>query len=90
MENSKECKIIGYGKYNDKETSEEMYRICIAVNSQRENYYGKAVVYAFLPYDEILSNNLKNAINDSSCKVYYKTTDNIETGRTKVSELIFN
>ena len=85
----KECKVLGFGKYPDKESGEMMIRVLISINSDHENYYGEMIPPAvFLKYDEELEKNLKFAIdNRDNAKVYYTTTDNIITGKTKVNAI---
>lgn len=86
----KECIIIGYGKYSEKDTGEIMLRILIGINSQSESYYGIQVAPpVYLPFNEVLEDNLKNAIDDREIKTYYTTTDNIISGKTKVNNIIF-
>lgn len=88
--NGKKCRILGYQRCTVKETKEDMYRICMCVDSERENYIGEEALYIFLPIDTILEKNLNNYLNGSLKNAYYKSTDNIITGKTKVSELIFD
>ena len=89
MENKKECKVLGYGKYPDKETGEMMLRVLIGIKSDNEKYYGTMIAPAiFLKYDEQLEESLKYAIdNRDLVKAYYTTTDNIITGKTKVDAI---
>lgn len=89
MDNKKECIILGFGKYPDKETGEMMLRILIGIDSKNDNYYGIMVAPAvFLKYEEDLENDLRLAIdNKDDTKSYYTTTDNIITGKTKVNAL---
>lgn len=85
----KECKILGYGTYTDKETHEEKLRVVLGVESLKDNYYGIQPAVAFLEKDDILIMELSNYIkNPSSYQAYYETTDNIVTGKTKVSKII--
>lgn len=91
MENiKKKCKILGFGKFTDKETGELMIRILISVPSNREKYVGRMVPPAlFFNYEDELKENLIYAIkNDLECE--YTTTDDIVTGKTKVNQIIFN
>lgn len=85
----KECKIIGYGKFKDKDTQEEMLRIVIGIDSTNENYKGTMITTAFLPYDKDLEDDLDYAIKNNK-KASYETTDNIITGKTKVSKITVN
>lgn len=86
----KECFIIGFGSYAEKETGEMMLRILLGIKSNSENYIGMMVAPpVYLKYSEDLEENLKEAINDSNIKTYYTTTDNIITGKTKVDNIIF-
>ncbi|HIT12250.1 MAG TPA: hypothetical protein IAB58_05610 [Candidatus Pelethosoma merdigallinarum] len=89
MENKKECKVFGYGKYPDKETGEMMLRVLIGIKSENEKYYGMMIAPAiFLKYDEQLEESLKYAIdNKNLTRTYYTTTDNIITGKTKVDAI---
>lgn len=90
METKRECKILGYGSCNLKDTGEVKLRIIIGVKSNSEKYNGIMIPPAiFLDYNENLEENLYNAINDESIKCYYETSDNIITGKTKVTNLIF-
>lgn len=89
MENLKECKILGYGTFSEKETGEMMLRILIGVNSTSEKYVGLMVAPpVFLKYNEELEKDLKDYIEGNYEKAYYKTTDNIITGKTKVVSII--
>lgn len=86
----KECIILGYGTYAEKETGEMMLRILIGIKSNSENYKGIMVAPpVYLKYDDILIDKLSEAIEDKSIKTYYTTTDNIITGKTKVNDIIF-
>ena len=82
----KECKIIGYGKFKEKETQEDMFRIVIGIDSTSENYKGTMITTAFLPYDQDLEDELDYAIKNNK-KANYETTDNIITGKTKISKI---
>ena len=84
----KQCTIIGFGKYKNKETHEEMLRIIIGVESISENYTGTMVVAVHMEYNKKLEEDLKNAIETGEI-VEYTTTDNIVSGKTKVNKLIF-
>lgn len=84
----KQCTIIGFGKYEDKESKDEMLRIIIGVSSTSEKYTGTMVVPVHLVYEKNLEENLKNAIETGEI-VEYTTTDNIVTGKTRVNKLIF-
>lgn len=85
----KECEIFGFGKFNDKETNEEMLRILIGVESNNEKYTGIMATTIFLPYDKNLEDDLEYARKNKK-KASYETTDNIITGKTKVSKIIVN
>ena len=85
----KKCKIIGYGKFEDKDSKKEMLRIVIGIPSNSENYTGTMVTIAFLEYSDKLCNNLDKAINEN-LEMYYQTSDNIITGKTKITELELN
>lgn len=87
----KECIILGYAPYEEKETLKKMLRILIGTNSDKENYKGIMVAPpVYLDYKEELVNLLNAYLDDESkqVKAYYKTTDNIFTGKTKVSDII--
>lgn len=84
----KECKILGYQKCTIKESKEEMLRICLAILSTRENYVGNESTYIFLPYSDELKSNIDNYFRNDDLTAYYETTDNIVTGKTKVSKII--
>lgn len=85
----KECKVLGYHEVTIKETGELMYRICISVKGTKDKYVGNEAVYVFLPIDEELKETLDYAIK-YDCVAYYTTTDNIITGKTKVSNIILD
>ena len=82
----KKCKIIGYGKFEDKETKEEMLRIVIGIPSNNDKYIGTMTTTVFLEYSEQLEHELNEALNLDSV-VYYQTSDNIITGKTKITKL---
>lgn len=89
----KECIILGFGDYENKETGEKLLRILIGVDSISDKYKGIMVAPAvFLNYDEELKDKLTEYIEDKgeNLKAYYKTTDNILTGKTKVSDIIIS
>ena len=88
MKNNK-CDIIGYSQVKIKDTGEEMFRICIAIDSTKENYIGKESLYIFLSNDDDLKYNLDNYLNGLLHKCYYETTNNILSGKTKVTKLVF-
>ena len=86
--NKKECKIIGYGSYADKETGELKFRICMCVDGNNpEKYTGKVAVFAFLSQTDELENKLKRAVINENVKCYYTTEENIVTGKTRVSDI---
>ena len=74
----KECYIIGYKPCQNKETKENLLRIIIEIKSQDEKLIGNNAIICFL--NEAIENNTK---------VYYETTDNIETGKTKITKFHF-
>ena len=82
----KKCKIIGYGKFEEKETKEEMLRIAIGIPSISDKYIGTMTTTVFLEYSKQLEEELKEAI-DKNLEVYYQTSDNIITGKTKITKL---
>lgn len=84
----KQCTIIGYGKYTEKEENKEMLRIIIGIDSISDKYKGTMVVPVHLEYNEELERNLNIAIKSGEM-VEYTTTDNIVSGKTKVNSLIF-
>lgn len=82
----KECKILGYHEVTIKETGEVMYRICISLKSKKDKYVGNESLYVFLPINDELKETLNYAI-ENECIAHYTTTDNIITGKTKVSNI---
>ena len=86
----KECEILGYGTFADKETGEALLRILIGIKSKSDKYVGTMVAPpVFLSYDESLEYDLKKYINKKdNFKAYYESTDNIITGKTKVSKIV--
>ena len=84
----KECKILGHQKCTIKDSQEEMLRICLAILSARENYVGMESTYIFLPYSDELKTNIDTYFRNDDLTAYYETTDNIVTGKTKVSKII--
>lgn len=82
----KKCKIIGYGKFEEKETKEEMLRIVIGIPSISDKYIGTMTTTVFLEYSKQLEEELKEAI-EKNLEVYYQTSDNIITGKTKITKL---
>lgn len=87
MNSKKECKIIGYGGYADKETGELRFRICMCVDGTNEKYNGQVAVFVFLPQTDELESKLKRALSNPNTKHYYTTEENIATGKTKVKEI---
>lgn len=90
--NEKVCKVLGYKVYDEKDenqklTGNKMFRIIITIDPKIDNFYGETPVAVFLPYNEEFEKDLKKAINNDE-KCYYKTTDNIVTGKTKVTSII--
>ena len=83
------CDIIGYIPVNIKDTGEEMFRICIAIDSPKEKYVGKESMYIFLPESEELKNNLDKYLNGLYHKCSYDTTNNILSKKKKVIKLNF-
>jgi|GEM_PF-6873336 hypothetical protein len=84
----KECYIIGYKPCQNKETKENLLRIIIEIKSQDEKLIGNNAIICFLNDTEELRNFLNEAIENNT-KVYYETTDNIETGKTKITKFHF-
>ena len=83
----KNCKILGFGSYTDKETQEQKLRIVIAYDSKNEKYYGLSVAAAFLDYDSLLERQLKNYINEESkYKAMYEVSSDIGT-KTKITKI---
>lgn len=85
----KKCKIIGFGKVITKEDNKEILRIIMGIDSISENYYGTMVTTVFLDYDNKLEKDLIFAI-DNEIECEYTTTDNIISGKTKVSKIVVN
>ena len=85
----KNCQILGYGKYTEKETNNEMIRIVVGIDSTSENYTGTMVTTAFLEYSKDLEDELNYAIKTGAA-ASYQTTDNIITGKTKINKIIVN
>lgn len=77
------CKIIGYGSYTDKETGELKLRINISVDSIYENYYGQLLTTVFLPQNDELESDLRNAINQK-IDVEYITKINVVTKKVEI------
>lgn len=86
--NEKECQIIGFGTYNDKETQEKKIRVVLGVDKKRENYYGLSPAVAFLDYTMPLENNLKEYLKDNTKKAFYTTEEDITTNKTKVVDIV--
>lgn len=91
-ENKKECKITGFRQYDEKDenkkpTGNKMLRIEIRIKPNIKDYYGEKGVVIFLPYNEEFEKDLKKAY-DQNLICEYKTTDNIVTGTTKVTNII--
>lgn len=86
----KECEIIGFGTYNDKETQEKKIRVILGVDRKRENYWGLTPAVAFLDHTTILENKLIEYKQDitKTKKAYYETEEDITTGKTKVVNII--
>ncbi len=85
----KECKILGFGKFTSKDDNEEMLRILIGIKSDKENYKGMMIAPpVYLKYDQLLERQLNSAITNDSIKAKYETTDDIISGKTKVSKII--
>ena len=88
--NEKKCKILGYMPWNNKETHEELLRICISIKSDDDRYFGDKATYILLSYNSELENRIKGYINKEYNNAYYKTTDDIISGKTKVTEIVIN
>lgn len=91
--NEKVCKVLGYKVYDEKDenkklTGNKMFRIIITIDPKIEDYYGETPVAVFLPYNEEFEKDLKKAIDNKNINCTYKTTDNIVTGKTKVTSII--
>lgn len=82
------CKILGYGSYTDKETGELKLRINISVDSIYENYYGQMLTTVFLPQNDELESNLRNAI-DQKLDIEYITKINIITKKADITGFKF-
>ena len=87
-ENKNKCNILGFKKYQDKNSGEEMVRIIITVENDDDEYTGLVPVCVFLKQENNILYNLKNAYNEKK-DVYYKTRENIATGKTKVVSMEF-
>lgn len=91
----KECKIIGFKPYDEKDenkklTGKKMLRIIITIDStNNDDYVGRIPVPVYLEYNEDLVKNLEETIKADKT-IYYKTEENILTGKTRVSNLIFS
>lgn len=91
----KSCKVLGYKAYDEKDenkklTGKKMLRIIITIDSdENDDYIGKIPVPVYLEYEEDLCSDLSNCIN-SNKTIKYETKENILTGKTKVSKLIFD
>ena len=85
----KECRILGYKPYDEKD-EKKMLRIIITINSiENSDYIGRIPVPVYLEYNEDLVYMLSDSINNEKT-IKYETEENILTGKTKVSKLIFN
>lgn len=92
MNEKKECKILGFKPYDEKDenkklTGNKMLRIFITIEPNDSEYYGEVAIPVFLPYNEEFEKDLKKAY-DHNLTCEYKTTDNIITGKTKVTSII--
>ena len=86
----KNCKILGFGSYQDKDTQEQKLRIIIAYDSKNEKYYGLSVAAAFLDYDASFERQLKNYVdNESKYNATYEVSQDIGT-KTKITKIIIN
>ena len=84
----KECEILGFGSYTDKETGEQKLRIVIAYKSNNDKYFGKNVAAAFLDYDNLLEMQLKNYINQPNIyNAKYNLSEEIGT-KTKITNIL--
>ena len=90
----KECKIIGFKPYDEKDenkklTGKKMLRIIITIDStNNDDYVGRIPVPVYLEYNENLVYKLSETIKEDKT-ITYKTEENILTGKTRVSELVF-
>lgn len=87
-ENKNKCNILGFKKYQDKNSLVEMVRIIITVENDDDEYTGLVPVQVYLKNENNILFNLKNAYDNKS-NVYYITRENIATGKTKVVALEF-
>lgn len=85
----KECYVLGYKCYDDKDTKEKMIRIIITVESIDSKYYGKMPVPVYMKWSNDLEKNLMKTIDENDC-INYETEENILTGKTRVSKLNFD
>lgn len=83
----KECKILGYSKYKDKNSNEDMLRVVVGIPSNREKYIGNLPINVFLKQTEDLLDLLNNAIRNNT-EVCYQTKENIISGKTKITNFI--
>ena len=84
----KECFIIGYKPCQNKETKEDLLRIIISKKSDDINHVGLTAIVCFLEPTDELKNVLDTSIKNGQA-VYYETTDNIETGKTRIKSFHF-
>lgn len=90
----KTCKILGYKPYDEKDTEKKltgkkMLRIVLTIKADDESgFIGRMPAVVFFEYNEELCSNLSKAINEDK-EIKYETIENILTGKTKVSKLIF-
>ena len=90
----KECRILGYKPYDEKDenkklTGKKMLRIIITIDStENSGYIGRIPVPVYLDYNEELCLELSKVIENEAV-IKYETEENILTGKTKVSRLIF-
>ncbi len=90
----KNCKVLGYKAYDEKDnekklTGKKMLRVIITIESNEENgYIGRIPVAVYFEYDQNLCIQLSKVINSEET-IKYETSENILTGKTKVSKLIF-
>lgn len=82
----KTCTVIGYNDYIQKETNEKFLRILVGIDPKSDKFKGLSVILVYLPYTEELKQDLDLSI-DNGLMCEYTTTDNILTGKTKISTL---
>ena len=76
--NEKKCKILGYMPCTNKETHEELLRICISIKSDDDRNFGDKATYILLSYNSELENRIKGYINKEYNNAYTHTKKEYE------------